>query len=640
MRIRRLDPDVIHKMAAGEIIIGPSNALKEILDNSIDAGASKIEVVVKEGGFKLLQVTDNGLGINCEDLPNLCERFATSKLRSINDLSTLSTLGFRGEALASISHISHLSVVTKTAEDQLATMATYESGKLVNTQPQAGLQGTQIRVENLFYNVPSRLAAMKNRAADEYQRILDIVTKYAIYYPGSFSCKKYGDTQYYVIAGNSPAEKIRRVYGASVSDNLIEIKIPSHPEYGLECVDGYITGANYVSKKAIGCIFFVDGRLVACDALRRELQKTLAMFMPKGSNAFVFLSLKIAAGNVDVNMHPTKHDVNFLYQPEIVDLICAHTSKVLETTNTTRTLSTQLYISSTCLTKNSPHEQQPRYEYKLVRTDPKQQVLSQYLKFGSQKPADPPVDDCTLMPTPQSNDAEHLTSSFPEQLLTFEPTKLASISHLKLRVQKQADEKLTRLFSNHTYVGVADPAKLLVAVQYELQLYLVDAGVITRELFYQIGLSDFANFGTIHLGDGLPVSDLLKLAKVQNANLQPLLDMSDMLCDYFRIKFKVKDEAVFVVQMPLLLQHYIPSLARYPAFFAKLLDVDWVAEEKCLHAILQALAELYVPTEGETDLLALILTASKRRLVATIEMRSSVVEIANLPGLYRVFERC
>jgi DNA mismatch repair protein MLH1 len=159
-RIRPLDPDVVNKIAAGEIIVAPMHALKELIENAVDAGSTSIEVLVKDGGLKLLQITDNGHGIDRDDLPILCERFTTSKLKQFEDLSSIGTYGFRGEALASISHIAHLTVTTKTAGSSCAWRAHYSDGKLVPPKPgqsaapkaTAGRGGTQITVSRINSN--------------------------------------------------------------------------------------------------------------------------------------------------------------------------------------------------------------------------------------------------------------------------------------------------------------------------------------------------------------------------------------------------------------------------------------------------------------------------------------------------------
>lgn len=204
--IARLSESVVNRIAAGEIILRPANALKELIENSLDAGATLIRITLKDGGLKLLQIQDNGHGVRVDDLPLLCQRFATSKLRDFDDLTRMTTFGFRGEALASISFVSaQMAVVTKTQADKTAWRAFYKEGALTSQnnsatssssatgpKPCAGTDGTTITAHDLFFNVPQRRRALKS-AAEEYNRALDVVGKYALHYGSrgvGFVCKK------------------------------------------------------------------------------------------------------------------------------------------------------------------------------------------------------------------------------------------------------------------------------------------------------------------------------------------------------------------------------------------------------------------------------------------------------------------
>ena len=170
----------------------PASALKEMLENSLDAGATSIAVVVKDGGNRMLQIQDDGHGIRERDLPIVCHRHTTSKLQMFTDLENLSTFGFRGEALASISYVAHLTITTMTADSRYAMKACYRDGKLTEGSPKpcAGVRGTILTVENIFYNVPTRQKALRS-SSDEYAKVLDVLQRYAsLRTDVAFSCRK------------------------------------------------------------------------------------------------------------------------------------------------------------------------------------------------------------------------------------------------------------------------------------------------------------------------------------------------------------------------------------------------------------------------------------------------------------------
>ncbi|KAG2732663.1 hypothetical protein G9P44_003653 [Scheffersomyces stipitis] len=414
MPIQRLSESVINRIAAGEIIIQPVNALKEMLENSIDAGASSIDIVVKDGGTKLLQIADNGHGIAKEDLPLLCERFATSKLSKFEDLESIQTYGFRGEALASISHIARLSVVTKTATSAVAYKAFYANGKLsgqnfkssANTEPKpvAGKVGTQITVEDLFYNLPQRLKGLKSKS-DEFSRILDVIGRYAIHCKDvGFSCKKHGEP-YQILSTRAQLpikERIRTIFGNSIATDILEVDLDTNIEkeygtdnskYGLISVTGAITNSNYNNKKRIPPVFFINNRLVACEPLKRAVSGVYQFFLPKGSYPFIYLSLQIDAQNVDVNIHPTKREVRFLHEEEIIELIVDKVHLILSSVDTSRKFKTQTILSNTGTAKrpidefsalSTQSQKKYRQENKLVRVDRQQTKLSAFIAGQSE----------------------------------------------------------------------------------------------------------------------------------------------------------------------------------------------------------------------------------------------------------------
>ncbi|SJX62268.1 related to MLH1-DNA mismatch repair protein [Sporisorium reilianum f. sp. reilianum] len=348
--IKRLDESVVNRIAAGEIIHRPANALKELIENSLDAGATLIRITLKEGGIKMLQIQDNGSGIQPSDLPLLCERFATSKLRDFGDLESMSTFGFRGEALASISYvIASMNVVSKTRHQDCAYRAYYANGSLAPPKPGqssdpkqcAGTDGTLITAEDLFYNVPQRRRALRS-AADEYNRALDVVSKYAVHYGGKgvgFVCRKASSNATDLNTPSSPTastlDTIRILHGNAVARELVELKDVVDDNLGFQC-QGWISGANWSSKRTT-MLCFINNRLVDCPLLKRSIEALYAALLPKGGHPWVYLSISINPANVDVNVHPTKKEVHFLHEDEIVERICQAAQDRLSGANSSRT---------------------------------------------------------------------------------------------------------------------------------------------------------------------------------------------------------------------------------------------------------------------------------------------------------------
>ena len=343
-KIRKLDEVVVNRIAAGEVIQRPANAIKEMIENSIDAKSKSIQVLVKSGGLKLIQIQDDGCGIKKEDLPIVCERFTTSKLVKFEDLQSISTYGFRGEALASISHVAHVSITTKTSEAKCAYKAKYQDGKMSGEpKPCAGNQGTQINVEDLFYNVSVRRKALKS-PSEEHAKIIDVVSKYSIHNAGiAFTLKKFGENVANVrtTVKASKLENIKAIYGPTVARELLEVTC-SDEKLGLK-MSGYISNANYSVKK---CIFllFINHRLVDSSNLRKAIETVYVSYLPKDKHPFVYMSIEISPQNIDVNVHPTKHEVHFLHEDLIIETIQKATDSKLLGANESRYYYTQTLI--------------------------------------------------------------------------------------------------------------------------------------------------------------------------------------------------------------------------------------------------------------------------------------------------------
>ncbi|KAK9455464.1 histidine kinase-like ATPase [Dipodascopsis uninucleata] len=689
-RIKELDESVVNRIAAGEIIVTPANALKEMLENSVDAASTAIDIVIKDGGLKILQITDNGNGINREDLPILCKRFTTSKLTSFDDLNSIATYGFRGEALASISHIAQITVTTRTKDSHCAWKAQYVDGKLTNSknrkdllQPAAGNVGTQIMVENLFYNVPSRLRAFRT-PQDEYNRIVDIVGRYAIHCNGiAFTCKKHGDTTRSISISNTASltDRIREIFGSTIARELVEIQVDSDRNLGLVGVTGLVTNANFNGKRNITPLFFINHRLVSCDPLRRAIMNIYSNILGKGSHAFIYVSLLISPDKLDVNVHPTKREVRFLNEDEIIQRISTSVQLSLGQANESRSFKTQTLLHNvSTVPASSSTSLKRKYDYNMVRTDVKERKLSDIIVLKRDKLA--PQRNTTNEPlaiadnkisVPSSPDARTIETIDKSRI----NIRLSSVKKLRELVRESKHEELTTVFANHSYVGVVDPTRRLLALQYDVKLFLVDYGIVCYEHFYQIGLSDFGNFGVINLEPPLSLRSMLEIAVAKlapdekfgttDAIERQIISNRAMLEEYF--SFCITDSGE-ITGIPLLIKNYVPCIGKLPLFLYKLgVNINWTDELECFDRFLKELALFYTPesipsTENVeavedaesisvndlslknrksyviSSLEECIFPSIKRRLIATNDLLSKVIEIANLPGLYRVFERC
>lgn len=690
-RIRALEQDVVNKIAAGEIIVAPVHALKELIENAVDAGSTSLEILVKEGGLKLLQITDNGCGISKDDLPILCERFTTSKLKSFEDLQAIGTYGFRGEALASISHIAHLAVTTKTYDSSCAWKAHYAGGKLTpakpgqseDPKPCAGRQGTQISVEDLFYNVPTRRRAFRS-ASEEYAKIAEVVGKYAVHCQGvAFSCKKHGEAGAGVAvpANANIRDRIRLTQNSNAANELIDFQISSD-QYGFRAA-GLVSNANYNGKKTT-MLLFINHRSVDSSAIKKAIEQTYSVFLPKGGKPFIYLSLDIDPARVDVNVHPTKREVNFLNEDEIIELVCEEIRTRLGKVDTSRTFMTQSLLSgavtpiisktkplpgaSAAATSQRPPTMQTGssrkpYENNLIRTDAKSRKITAMLPQAQhqESPSHEPVSD----------DIEY---EYTDKEATI--CRLTTIKDLRASVRESMHNELTDTYANHTFVGIADETKRIAAIQGGVKLFLVDYGMTAAEYFYQLALTDFGNYGSIRFNPPLVLQDLIQIAvqqaratqsdntdvdwdKVAAAVTQQLISRKDMLFEYFALEVSPEGN---LLTIPLLMKGYMPCMAKLPNFLLRLgPHVDWSDEKGCFQSLLRELASFYAPEalppapqEGQTEAEDLaerrrhvrravenvLFPAFKARLVATTSLLKGTVEVANLKGLYRVFERC
>ena len=329
MKIKQLDEILANKIAAGEVIERPANVVKELVENSIDASSSKIDIIIEEGGMNLIEIVDDGLGMDQEDAKLCFSRHATSKITNDQDLFCIQTLGFRGEAIPSIASISHFEL--KTSDGQSGSTVVYEFGKFIEQKQSDLKRGTKITVTKLFQNVPARLKYVKSVNA-EFAHIQNYVERLSLSHPDiAFTLMHNGKVTYNTNGNGQLLEVIHQIYGLSVVKNMLNLKV-ENDEFEVEGYIGKIE-INRASKNHI--VTLVNHRIVknqiAIDAINQAYRKYLA----DNRYPIAIINIEIDPYLVDVNVHPSKLEVKFSKESELKQLIFDGVSKTLEGVNLT-----------------------------------------------------------------------------------------------------------------------------------------------------------------------------------------------------------------------------------------------------------------------------------------------------------------
>jgi len=517
-----------------------------------------------------------------------------------------------------------------------------------------------------------------------------MIGRYAIHCDGvAFSCKKHGEasTGISTQSTSTTVDRIRQIHGGTVANELIGFD-SADEKWGFTA-HGWTTNANYHVKKTT-ILLFINHRAVDSTNIRKAIEQTYSTFLPKGGHPFTYLSLEIDPHRVDVNVHPTKREVNFLNEDEIIEKICNDIRVKLANVDTSRTFMTQTLLpgarvplatspdpsissSKSDIGKPTPKIKPRPYENNLVRTDAKLRTITSMLPSSSTRSRD---SETPIESQPQDTEYKHTDRELV-------PCRLITIKELRAEVRDEMHNELTEIFAGHTFVGIVDERRRLAAIQGGVKLFLVDYGMVSNEYFYQVGLTNFSNFGAIRFEPPLKLQDLLRIAAEQEKAATPpataeddfeiedvielvsaqFIERREMLLEYF--SFEVSEDGD-LISIPLLLKGYTPSLAKLPRFLLRLgPHVNWMDEKECFSTFLRELASYYVPEqlppspgpedqeEGLDEQIKvrrdqirrvvedIMFPAFRARLVATKSlMKGGILEVANLKGLYRVFERC
>ncbi len=314
--IRLLPEHVANQIAAGEVVQRPASVVKELMENSIDAGADTIKLLVKDAGKSLIQVIDNGVGMSHTDARMSFERHATSKIRTATDLYGIRTNGFRGEALASIAAVAHVEMRTRTGEDELGTKIIIQGSEIVSQEHISTPKGTSIAVKNLFFNIPARRNFLKSDKV-EMRHIINEFQRVALAYPEISFHLYHNDSEIYHLPSGNRKQRIVQISGKKSEEKWI----PLHEHTAIVNIEGFIGKPAFAKKIRGEQFFFVNKRFIKSPYLHHAVKNAYSGLIPEGRQPAYFIYLEIPPEKIDINIHPSKTEIKFEEEKEIYSLL-------------------------------------------------------------------------------------------------------------------------------------------------------------------------------------------------------------------------------------------------------------------------------------------------------------------------------
>lgn len=304
--IQLLPDSIANQIAAGEVVQRPASVVKELLENAVDAGATKVQLILKEAGKALIQVIDNGCGMSETDARMCFERHATSKIRRAEDLFSIRTMGFRGEAMASIAAVAQVEMRSRRMPDEVGTKIIIEASELKIQEPEQMQQGTNILVKNLFFNIPARRNFLKSNPV-EMKHIMDDFQRVALAHPEVHFTMHHNNTEIFHLMNGNLRQRIIGLFGASHNKNLV----PIQEETDMLIVTGFIGKPEFAKKTRGEQLFFVNKRFIKSSYLQHAVMSAYEDLLPRESFPLFVIFLDIDPSHIDVNVHPTKTEIKF-----------------------------------------------------------------------------------------------------------------------------------------------------------------------------------------------------------------------------------------------------------------------------------------------------------------------------------------
>src|ERR1700744_3108932 len=331
--IQLLPDSVANQIAAGEVVQRPASAVKELVENAIDAGADKIQLILKDAGKSLIQVIDNGCGMSVTDARMCFERHATSKIRKADDLFAIRTMGFRGEAMASIAAIAHVELKTRRHEDELGTCIKIEGSEVISQEACSANTGTSICVRNLFYNTPARRNFLKSNPV-EMRHIIDEFQRVSLSHPDIQFTLHHDGQEVYRLPSTSLKQRIIHLFGNNYNQRLV----PVEEDTSIIKLRGYVGKPEFARKTRGEQFFFVNNRFIRDAYLNHAVLTAFDELLPEESFPLYVLFIEIDPAKIDINVHPTKTEIKYQDEKAIYAIIRSAVKRSLGKYNITPTL--------------------------------------------------------------------------------------------------------------------------------------------------------------------------------------------------------------------------------------------------------------------------------------------------------------
>ncbi len=332
-KIRLLPENVCNQIAAGEVVQRPASVVKELIENAIDAKASSIELHIREAGRSSIKVSDNGEGMNAEDLQLCIERHSTSKIEKAEDIFKILSMGFRGEAMASIASVAHMDIKSKEEKEELGNQLVVEGGKIHDLQPTVCKTGTIIEVKNLFFNIPARRNFLKSNAV-ETKHIFDAFQRLALSFEGiEFKLYNQGE-EVFNLPANSFRQRIVSIFGKRYNERLV----PVEESTDIVQLEGFVGKPEFAKRSRGEQYFFVNNRFIKSAYLHHAMTRAYEELLPKELHPSYFIKLTIDPDKIDINIHPTKTEIKFDDEKSIYAILRTTVRRALGKYNVTPTL--------------------------------------------------------------------------------------------------------------------------------------------------------------------------------------------------------------------------------------------------------------------------------------------------------------